>query len=153
MGSPSRRLAVTAALALAACGGSDDPSAAPGPPGAVTFRYEAATEIDPDVAARAPDCVAGAGRTHIHPSWRGFERVDMNAGPDGWTISFDDVPVGGRERIRVSDPNVCAENPTGAATRNVFANGVRLTEIVDTPGTGTEPGLAFTLGEDGAIVP
>jgi hypothetical protein len=159
MGTLTRRLTVIAALAAAACGeedgGSDVPGAAPAPLGQASFRYEAAVATDPAVAAQAPECVAGVGRTHIHPSWRGFERIEMTPDPGGgaWTIAFDDVPVGGRERIRVSDGNVCAENPTGAATRGVFANGVRLTEVVDTPGSGTEPGLAFTLGEDGTVVP
>jgi hypothetical protein len=153
MESRTSRLTVLAALAAAACGGSDGGSAAPPPLGTVAFRYDAAVTVDPAVAASAPDCVAGVGQTHIHPSWRGFERIDMTADASGWTISFDDVPVGERARIRVSDANACAENPTGAATRNVSANGVPLTEIVDTPGSGTEPGLAFTLGEDGTVVP
>lgn len=138
-----------------ACGSDDEPAAArpQRTRATITFEYVAPTSIDPATAERFPACVQGAGRTHIHPSWRDFARVDMTAAGDRWTISFADVPVGGRERIRVSDPNACAENPTGAATRDVFANGVRLTEIVDTPGTGTEPGLAFTVAEDGAVAP
>ena len=75
------------------------------------------------------------------------------AGTDLWQITFTDVPVAERLAIRVSDPNVCAENATGAATRNVFANDVRLVDIVPTPGTGTEPGLAFTVGTDGTATP
>jgi hypothetical protein len=155
MGGRTLRLAVLAAAALdvAGCGGDDGGSAAPAQRVAVTFRYEAATAIDPDVAARAPDCVSGVGRTHIHPSWRGFERIDMAPDGTGWTISFTDVPVGSRERIRVSDPNACADNATGAATRNVVANGVLLTDVVDTPGSGTEPGLALTVASDGTVTP
>jgi len=129
-----------------------------GPPpsrASVTFVYEAATAIDSRVAEQFSGCVAGVGQTHIHPSWRSFDRVNMSmsAASDRWTITFDDVPVDSRERIRVSDPNVCDENPTGAATRNVFANDVRLTEIVDTPGAGTEPGLALTVAADGSVTP
>ncbi len=60
--------------------------------------------------------------------------------------------VGIREVVRVNDPNLCsAENPTGAATLNVFANGVRLTQVVD--GTSTEPGLAVTVAADGTATP
>ena len=70
-----------------------------------------------------------------------------------WHITFTDVPIAERVSIRVSDPNVCAENATGAATRNVFANDVRLVEVVPTPGTGTEPGLAFTVNAGGAVTP
>lgn len=152
------RIAFVAALSAAAiaCGGSDeDPSAAPPQRGQriVVFEYVAATSVDPGIAERFPACVQGVGQTHIHPSWRGFERVDLTPANGRWTFAFEDVPAGTRERIRVSDANACAEHPTGAATRNVFANGVRLTEIVDTPGSGTEPGLAFTLAADGTVTP
>jgi hypothetical protein len=149
-----RLATIVAGLVAAACGdGYGGGSAAPPQRAFVTFRYEAAVAVDADVAAAAPACVSGVGHTHIHPSWRSFERVDMTADGSGWTISFDDVPVDSRERIRVSDPNACAENPTGAATRNVFANGVRLTDVVDTPGSGTEPGLAFTVAAYGSVMP
>ena len=75
------------------------------------------------------------------------------SGSDLWQITFTDVPIDERLSIRVSDPNVCAENATGAATRNVSANDVRLVEVVPTPGTGTEPGLAFTVNAGGAVTP
>ena len=74
-------------------------------------------------------------------------------GTDLWRITFTDVPIAVRLSIRVSDPNVCAENATGAATQNVFANDIRLLDVVPTPGTGTEPGLAFTVGAGGGIAP
>jgi hypothetical protein len=74
-------------------------------------------------------------------------------GEDRWEISFSDVPTGELLSIRVSDPNTCAENPTGASTENVFANDVRLTNIVDTPGSGIEPGLSFTVANDGMVTP
>lgn len=44
-------------------------------------------------------------------------------------------------------------DPNGASTMNVFANGVLLTRIVDTPGNGTEPGLAFTVSASGGVTP
>ena len=74
-------------------------------------------------------------------------------GADLWQITFTDVPIDIRLALRVSDPNVCTENPTGAATRNVSANDVLLVDIVPTPGSGTEPGLAFTASADGTVTP
>lgn len=140
---------------LLACGGSGSGPTAPGPAvGAVVFEYRAPTTIDEDVRRRFPECVDGVGRTHIHPGWRGFARFDMEvAGARRWTRRFEDVPVGQRQRIRISDPNTCADNPTGASTEGVLANGVALTEVVDTPGSGVEPGLAFTLRADGTVEP
>ena len=74
-------------------------------------------------------------------------------GTELWRITLTDVPIGVRLSIRVSDPNVCTENSTGAATRNVSANDIRLVEVVPTPGTGTEPGLAFTVVAGGGVTP
>ena len=96
----------------------------------------------------------GVERTHIHPSWRNFNRMDMQAVDAGlWQVTFTDVPIAVRLSIRVSDPNVCVENATGAATRDVFANDVRLFDVVPTPGAGTEPGLAFTVAVGGGVTP
>lgn len=146
-----------AVLLTAGCGGATAPtSPTPGSPstgGAATVRfvYRAATTPRSDLPA---DCVQLVGHTHIHPSWRGFGRIDMTPiGADRWEIAFADVPTGARQSIRVSDGNACDENPTGAATRNVFANDVLLTEVVPTPGSGTEPGLAFTVSADGRVTP
>jgi hypothetical protein len=140
------------ALSLAAPLACGDPEVG-GRRASVTFVYEAPVAVLPGVAQDFPECVAGVGQTHIHPSWRGFDRLDLTPQVDRWTRTFDDVPVDARQRIRVSDPNACALNATGASTANVFANGVLLTEIVDTPGTGTEPGLAFTVSASGAVTP
>ena len=74
-------------------------------------------------------------------------------GADLWQITFTDVPIDMRLALRVSDPNVCTENPTGAATQNVFAGDVLLVDIVPTPGSGTEPGLALTVSADGTVTP
>ena len=127
---------------------------APDTPATVRFAYLASTTPRTDLPPSTSTCVAGVGRTHIHPSWRNFARIDLNAtGPARWEITFSDVPVNQRLSVRVSDGNVCDENPTGAATRNVFANDMRLVEIVPTPGSGTEPGLAFTVGPDGRVTP
>lgn len=148
------RSLVIGELVLAVACGSEDVL----PPGAglvnVAFVYEASTSIDPAVEAAHPQCVDGVGQTHIHPSWRNFARFDMNvAAVDRWEITLGDVPAGSTQRIRISDPNTCALNSTGASTDNVFANGVHLTNIVDTPGTGIEPGLSFTVDAGGTVTP
>ena len=120
----------------------------------VEFVYQASTSIDPDVAAAHAACVAGVGQTHIHPSWLSFSRIDMRAvGVERWEITFEDVPIDMLQSIRVSDPNVCADNPTGAATQNVSANAVLLTNVVDTPGSGIEPGLSFTVDANRQVTP
>ena len=141
-----------AGLAMVAC--SDD--SAPAQPTATTatvlIGYSAPTQ--PSLPASVQDCVRGVGATHVHPNWRGFVAVTMRvAAADRFELSFNDVPVNQRVSIRVSDANACLENPTGAATRNVVANGTRLTDIVTTPGSGPEPGLAFTVAADGRVTP
>lgn len=150
-------IAVAAVLAVSAACGGDNAPASPTPAAgtaAVRFAYRASTAPRTDLPPSTRDCVQGVGRTHIHPSWRGFNRFDMTpAGADRWEIAFSDVPVNARQSIRVSDGNACDENPTGAATRNVFANDVRLVEVVPTPGSGTEPGLAFAVDSNGRVTP
>jgi uncharacterized repeat protein (TIGR01451 family) len=71
--------------------------------------------------------------------------------PDRYEITFTDMPVGSRVTFRVNDQNFCDENATGAVTRNVFANGVRLVQNTLTPGSGDEPGYALTISSTGAI--
>ena len=144
--------AVRTLLGLLGCG--DDPSSPAGTTATVRFVYEASTTTDPGVAAAFPGCVQGVSMTHIHAGWRGFIAVFMTAvEPDRWEITFSDVPVDEEQRIRVSDPNVCALNPTGASTEGVFANGTMLVRVVDTPGSGVEPGLAFQVSADGTVRP
>lgn len=117
-----------------------------------SIEYSASTQ--PALPPSVQDCVRGVGATHVHPSWRGFAAVTIRiVGAERFELTFNDVPVNQRLSIRVSDANACLENPTGAATRNVFANGVRLTDIVTTPGSGPEPGLAFTVTGDGRVTP
>ncbi len=152
-----RNLPLAAFLALVAVGcgdGGGTGAAAPqqGAATSVTFVYQAAIALDPQVAASFPDCVAAVGQTHIHPSWEGYAHVNMTAAGDHWTVTFSDVPVGVRELIRLNDPNLCsAENPSGVATLNVFANGVGLSQVVVTPGA--DPALAFTAAADGTATP
>jgi hypothetical protein len=153
--SRSRRLliAVAGVAVATACGGDDDEPRAAAPLATVTIAYVAATETDAEVAASFPACVAGVEHTHIHPSWRAFARIDLTDAGDRWTVTFSDVPAGVRQRFRINDPNVCSENSTGAVTRSISANGVALTDVVDTPGSGTEPGVAFTAAADGTVTP
>jgi hypothetical protein len=151
----SRRAASAALLlAAAACGEDGSPTSSSAGVATVRFTYRAATAPRTDLSAAQRACADAVGRTHIHPSWRAFDRIEMNpVGTDRWEIAFSDVPANVRQSIRVSDGNVCDENATGAATRNVFANDVLLVEVVPTPGSGIEPGLAFTVAADGRVTP
>ena len=97
--------------------------------------------------AQFPNCVNGVRPTHVHPGWRQFAREVLPAfPPDRFEITFTDVPVGSRQSLRISDPN-------GASTQNVFANGILLTDVVGTPGNGTEPSLAVAVTADGTVTP
>lgn len=114
------------------------------------FLGATARRIDIPPAAQA--CVTGVGATHIHPSWRSFAAIPLQpVPPDRYEISFNDVPVTTRVSFRINDQNHCDENPTGAVTRNVFANEVRLTQNATTPGNGDEPGFAFTVTATGTV--
>ena len=114
--------------------------------------FMGSTTRRPDLPASAQGCTNGVGATHTHPSWRNFASIPMQAvPPDRYEISFTDVPVNTRVSFRVNDQNFCDENPTGAATRNVLVNDVRLMQNATTPGNGDEPGYAFVIGSDGRI--
>jgi hypothetical protein len=111
-----------------------------------------ATARRTDLPASAQACVNGVGATHTHPSWRIFAGITMQpVPPDRYEISFSDVPVNTRVSFRVNDQNSCDENPTGAVTRNVLANDVRLIQNTTTPGNGDEPGFAFSIAQNGTI--
>jgi hypothetical protein len=145
-----KRVLFGAGVGLAVLTGCGEPEeVTPPPPKAeVTFSYKASTERNLDVA----DC--GVGPTHIHPSWQRFEAVEFTAfGPMEWRRTFTDVPTGERLKIRISDANYCDRDPNGATTENVFANGVQLTRVVETPGNGLEPGLSLFVEEDGTVRP
>jgi hypothetical protein len=105
-----------------------------------------------DLPASAQTCANAVGPTHVHPSWRNFAVVPMQPVPlDRYEFTFTDVPIGTRVTFRVNDQNFCDENPTGAVTRNIFANGNRLAQNATTPGNGDEPGYAITVAANGAI--
>jgi len=148
-----RALAVGAAvsLALISCDDPNGPSA-PGPPGTVRIVFQGSTTRRSDLPPSAQACANAVGTTHIHPSWRSFAAIPLQAVPPArYEISFTDVPVDTRVSFRVNDQNFCDENPTGAVTRNIFANDVRLIQNTTTPGSGDEPGYAFTIAPTGAI--
>ena len=142
-------------MLLAACDGNSDTLTAPSSGlTTVVISYRASTTPRTDLPASTQECRTGVGPTHVHPSWRGFAALPLTAvGADRWQLTFSDAPVGPRLSLRISDGNVCDENPTGAATRNVFANDVLLTEIVTTPGSGPEPGFAFSVDASGRVTP
>lgn len=146
-----RRLAVVAALAVAtsACDEPNEPSAATA---TVRIVFQGATARRTDLPASAQACVNGIGATHTHPSWRAFAAIPLTpVPPDRYEITFDDVPVDTLVSFRVNDQNSCDENPTGAVTRNIFVNDIRLTQNATTPGNGDEPGFAFTITTAGTI--
>ena len=144
------------ATAILAAHGCDDPATVPSPSGSdpPTLRvvFLGSTTRRADLPPSAQACAGGVGATHIHPSWRSFATIPLRAvPPDRYEITFDDVPVGTRVSFRINDQNACDENPTGAVTRNVFVNDVRLVQNTTTPGNGDEPGYALTLAGNGTI--
>ena len=105
-----------------------------------------------DLPASAQACADAVVLTHTHPSWRNFAAVPLQpVPPDRYELTFTDVPVNMLVSLRVNDQNSCDENPTGAVTRNVFLNDVRLIQNATTPGNGDEPGYAFTVSPTGTI--
>jgi hypothetical protein len=152
----ARAVALALSLATLGCNGSDGPSPPTMPSGSTTATvrivFVGATARRTDLPASAQACVNGVGATHTHPSWRGFATVPMQpVPPDRYEFSYDDVPVDTRVSFRVNDQNACDQNPTGAVTRNVSANGVPLVQNATTPGNGDEPGFAFSIAPNGAI--
>jgi hypothetical protein len=149
-----RRIVIAVAFMTAGCGAGEEQS--PTRPGGTTatvrivFMGPTARRTDLPLSAQA--CVSGVGATHTHPSWRGFAGIPLQPVPPGrYEITFMDVPLDSRVSFRVNDQNSCDENPTGAVTRNIFVNDVRLVQNATTPGNGDEPGFAFTAAANGAI--
>jgi hypothetical protein len=150
MRAPFRMIAI-ASLTLWAC---DEAPVSPTQSTVATVRivFLGSTARRSDLPASAQACVAGVGATHIHPSWRSFAAIPLQpVPPDRYEITFGDVPIGTLVSFRVNDQNSCDENATGAVTRNVFANDVRLVQNTTTPGSGDEPGYALTVAASGAI--
>lgn len=146
-------LMIAAAVSAAALG--CDTAEAPQPSATtatVRIVYAGPTARRSDLPASAQSCINGVGATHIHPSWRNFAGIALQpVPPDRYEISFTDVPVNTRVSFRINDQNSCDENPTGAVTRNVLVNDVRLIQNATTPGNGEEPGFAFVVAPNGTI--
>ena len=145
-------IAVAVTLAPVAC--DDGPASPTGQSGTPTIRvvFLGSTARRTDLPPSAQACVAGVGATHTHPSWRNFASIPMQpVPPDRYEIAFTDVPVNTRVSFRVNDQNACDENATGAVTRNILVNDIRLIQNATTPGNGDEPGFAFTIAANGTI--
>ena len=142
-------IAAVSTLTSFAC--TDGP-ASPAQPLSVRVAFAGSTTRRADLPASAQGCVDGVGPTHIHPSWRSFAVIPLTPVPPArYEIAFSDVPVGTRVTFRINDQNFCDENPTGAVTREVFVNDVRLVQNATTPGNGDEPGYAITVSADGTV--
>ena len=145
---------LVAALAIVVAAGCDDDSPAAPSASLATVRiaFFGSTIRRSDLPPSAQGCINGVGATHIHPSWRNFAAIPLQPVPiDHYEITFNDVPVNTVVSFRVNDQNFCDENPTGAVTRNVLANDVRLIQNTTTPGSGEEPGYAITVTANGTV--
>ena len=152
----ARAFSLALSLTVLGCIDSNGPSPPTTPSGAtratVRIVFLGATARRTDLPASAQACVNGVGATHTHPSWRSFASIPLQpVPPDRYDISFTDVPVNTRVSFRVNDQNACDENPTGAVTRNVLVNDVRLVQNTTTPGNGDEPGFAFSVAPSGTV--
>ena len=144
-------MAIAAVFMTAAC--DERPLTQPGgTTGTVRLVFMGSTARRTDLPLSAQACVDGVGATHTHPSWRSFAGIPLQGvPPNRYEITFTDVPVDTRVSFRVNDQNSCDENPTGAVTRNIFVNEVRLAQNATTPGNGDEPGFAFTVSANGTV--
>ena len=147
------RQAALAALVSVVSAGCDEPASSTGPGSSTTsvrFVYAGPTARRSDLPPSAFDCLNGVGLTHIHPGWRDFAAIPLRPlPPDRYDILLDDVPVATRVSFRINDQNSCDQNPTGAVTRNIFANDVPLVQNATTPGD--EAGYAFMVAPNGTV--
>jgi hypothetical protein len=146
-----RAIATIAAFSAFACDQSpSDPTRST--VATVRIVFLGSTTRRSDLPASAQACVDGVGATHIHPSWRAFSAISLQpVPPDRYEMTFNDVPTAARVSFRINDQNACDENATGAVTRNVLANDVRLVQNTTTPGNGDEPGYAMTVEANGTV--
>ena len=144
-------MAVAAVFVMAACD-EQSPTQPGGATATVRLVFTGATARRTNLPLSAQACVDGVGATHTHPSWRSFAAIPLQAvPPNRYEITLTDVPIDTRVSFRVNDQNSCDENPTGAVTRNIFVNEVRLAQNATTPGNGDEPGFAFTVSANGTV--
>ncbi len=149
-----RRISIAVVVLLGLACDSDRMTPTTPTPGVVTVRiqFRGPTARRTDLPAFAAACVQGVGATHIHPSWRAFATIPLDAvPPDRYEISLADVPINTSVSFRINDQNWCDQNETGAVLRNVFANDVELIQNTLTPGSGQEPGFAFTVDAAGRV--
>lgn len=141
--------AVIVSISAAAC---SDP-VSPSETASVQIVFRGLVDRRPDLPASVQDCVTGVVVTRVHPSWRGFTAVSMQASPpDTWQMTFGDVPINETVRFRINDKNWCDQNATGAVLRNVSANGIELAQNATTPGAaGEEPGFALRVDAAGRV--
>ena len=145
-------IAAAVVLVLAGCHNATEPGPSGSQTATVRIVFVGSTTRRSDLPTSAEGCANGVGATHTHPSWRNFAAIPLQpVPPDRYEIVFTDVPVSTRVSFRVNDQNACDENPTGAVTRNISANDVRLNQNTTTPGNGDEPGYAFTISPNGTI--
>jgi hypothetical protein len=145
-------LVIWLTLAGVGCDETSEPSSPSGSMSTVRIVFQGPTTRRSDLPSSAQACANGVGATHVHPSWRDFASIPLQpVPPDRYEITFADVPVNRRVSFRVNDQNSCDENPTGAVTRNVFVNDLRLVQNATTPGNGDEPGYAFAISSNGTI--
>ena len=143
---------VTVAVCFTSWACDDGPSSPSDMDAVLRIVFQGSTARRSDLPPSAQGCINGVGPTHIHPSWLNFGAIPLQpVPPDRYEISFDNVPLDTRVSFRINDQNSCDENPTGAVTRNVFANGVRLIQNTTTPGNGDEPGYAMTVAANGRV--
>ena len=148
------RVVVAAAAVGAAASGCDESLSPtrPDPTATVRIVFAGSTTRRSDLPPSAQACAEGVGATHIHPSWRSFTGIPLEPlPPDRYEIVFADVPVTTRVSFRINDQNSCDENATGAVTRNVLVNDLRLIQNATTPGNGVEPGYAFMVASNGTV--
>jgi len=138
--------------ALIAAGPACGSSTAPSSQATLRVVFMGATTRRIDLPPSFQACMDGVGTTHIHPSWRNFAASPLRAvPPDRYEITLDDAPVNTRLSFRVNDQNFCDQNPTGAVTRNILVNDVRLAQNATTPGNGDEPGYAIVVAPNGSV--
>ena len=125
-----RGILLAAALGIAPLGCDDSTPSSPTATATARIVFMGSTTRRPDLSAPAQACANAAGATHTHPSWRSFAAIPLQpVPPDRYEITFTDVPVNTRVSFRINDQNSCDENPTGAVTRNVLVNDVRLPRL------------------------
>ena len=86
-------LAVMSAALVACSDGGTSPTSPGAARATVRFDYRASTTVSPDLPPSTQVCINGVGRTHIHPSWRNFNRMDMQAVDAGlWQVTLVTSP-------------------------------------------------------------